>query len=129
MFDPRQATVVVIDDDACLREALAVLLGSADYRSISYASAEEYLKHPPPEIPCCLLIDLHLPGMSGIALQQRLNNRQPRPPTVFISGDASKGEMEQAIAGGALDFLHKPFDTDTLLARTRRCLNQSLKRV
>lgn len=129
MFDPRQATVVVVDDDACLRESLAALLDSVDYRYVGYASAEDYLEHAPPDIPSCLLIDLNLPGMNGLELQTQINNRRPRLPVVFFSGDASRSQVDQAMAGGALDFLHKPFDPETLLARARRGLTESLQRI
>lgn len=128
MFTPQQATIVVIDDNASMRESLAALIDTVDYRYVGYASAEDFLEHAPPDLPGCLLVDLNLPGMSGIELQQRINDRRPRLPVVFFSGAATRAEVEQAMADGALDFLHKPFDPDTLLDRARDALAESLRR-
>lgn len=126
MFDPRQATVVIIDDDDGLRESLKALLQAVDYQCVSYASAEAYLEHPVPAPPSCLLLDLHLSGMSGLELQDEISRARYRPPILFISGDASPTEIDRAIAGGARDFLHKPFNPEELLDRTASCLRQSL---
>lgn len=126
MVDPGQATVIIIDDDDALRTSLQTLLGTADYRCLCYASAEGYLEQTPPPLPSCLLLDLHLPGMSGIELQRQISVQRPRLPVVFLSGDASATEIDQAIVGGALDFLCKPFDADQLMDSTARCLTHSL---
>lgn len=128
MFDPRHATAVVVEDDAGLRESLAFLIASVEYRYIGYASAEEYLQNTQPEAPCCLLLDLQLPGMSGIELQRQIRNSRPHLPIVFISGNAGRSEIEQALAGGAFEFLLKPFDPETILSRIESGMNESLTR-
>jgi len=126
MFDPRQATVVIIDDDDGLRESLEALLQAVDYQCVSYASAEAYLAHPAPAPPSCLLVDLHLSGMTGLELQDEISRARHQPPILFISGHASAHEIDRAIASGAQDFLHKPFDPEELLDCTASCLRHSL---
>jgi FixJ family two-component response regulator len=127
MFDSQQATVVVIEDDPGLRESMEVLFSAADYRCVSYASAEAYIAQPAPSTPSCVVLDLHLPGMSGIELQSRISGANPRLPVLFLSGDASRAERNQAMAGGAAGFLRKPIDPSVLLSRTQHCLWQSLE--
>lgn len=117
MFDRRHATVVVIDDDASLRDSLGALIASAGYHYRSYNSAEAYLNQRPPKPPGCVLLDLHLPSMGGLELQRQLNARKTRLPILFLSADASAEETREAMAGGALDLVLKPFCTDHLLER------------
>jgi len=126
MFDPSQATVVLVDDDPGVRESLRALFESVPYRCISYASAEEYIAHPAPTAPRCVLLDLRLPGMSGIELQRLINRDSPRLPVIFVSGDATRADMDAAMAAGAIDFLRKPVDPEALLNITQQCLCDSL---
>ena len=126
MFDPELATVVIIDDDAGLRESLDALLSAVGYQCHTYPSAEHFLKYSAPPPPSCLLLDLHLPGMDGLELQSRISDERPRLPIVFIIGHASHDETAAAIAGGAFGFFHKPYDVDQLLDSTAQCLDHSL---
>jgi FixJ family two-component response regulator len=126
MFEPADATVIVIDDDAGVRESMEVLLGSARYRCVSYGSAEAYLAEVSPPMPSCLLLDLHLPGMSGLDLQRRLSSCLPGLPILFLSSTASAAETEQALNAGALAFLRKPANTELVLRQTEIGLRRSV---
>lgn len=127
MMTPQQGTVVVIDDDPGVRESVTLLLSSAGYEYRDYGSAECYLASGRPPKPCCLLLDLHLPGMSGLELQRELRSRAETLPTLFVSGNASEADTRDAMAGGALDFLTKPIAPETLLMQTQRCLECSAR--
>ena len=111
------ATVHLIDDDASLRAALGRLLSAAGYEVRSYAAAGDYLVPDPDDEPGCLLLDLLLPGTSGLELQAALR-RHPdyERPIVFLSGAADVPAIVQAMRAGAREFLTKPVDGDTLLA-------------
>jgi len=126
MFDSSEATVVIVDDDPGVRASLQALFESVPYRCVSYASAEEYLTHSAPPGPSCLLLDLRLPGMNGLELQRLISRDRPRLPVIFVSGDATRADMDAAMAGGAVDFFRKPAAPEALLKTTRQCLCESL---
>lgn len=110
-------TVHVIDDDASVRCALERLLAASGYATRCYAAAGDYLLPPPDEAPGCLLLDLQLPGFSGLDLQEALP-RHPgyEHPIVFLSGADDIRASVRAMRGGAREFLTKPVDHDVLLA-------------
>lgn len=106
----------IVDDDAPIREALTELLDSHGIRSIPYASAAEYVRADKPDLPACLILDLELPGITGLELQRRLGEGE-HPPIVFITGHGDIPSSVRAIKGGAVDFLTKPFsDADLMRA-------------
>ena len=106
--------VFVVDDDARVRDALASLLASAGREVAVYASATEFLRAAKPDVPACLVLDLKLPDIDGLDLQQALAERQA-PPIVFISGHADVPSSVRAMKAGAVEFLSKPFSDDDLL--------------
>jgi len=110
-------TVHIIDDDASVRFALQRLLASSGYTTRCYAAAGDYLLPPPDRTPGCLLLDLQLPGFSGLDLQEALP-RHPgyEHPIVFLSGADDIRASVRAMRGGAREFLTKPVDHDVLLA-------------
>ena len=114
---PVQASVLVhiVDDDDSLRVALGRLLGAAGYQTQSYASAGDFLLAHPGMPAGCLLLDLHMPGPDGLALQDALRQRGWTMPTVFLSGRGDIRSSVKALKAGAHDFLTKPVDADTLL--------------
>lgn len=114
--------VCVVDDDASVRRALDNLLRSAGWRVVLYASADEYLRSVPPEGPSCLVLDVRLPGMSGLELQERLARREVRPPIVFITGHGDIAMAVRAIQKGAIEFLTKPFREQDLLDAIGRAI-------
>lgn len=111
---PDRSMVYILDDDARVREALVALLSSVGYRVTVFASAQEYLAYTRPEVPGCLLLDLDLPGMSGLDLQRELAGTHG-PPIVFLTGHGDIPSTVKAMKGGAVEFLAKPFDEDALI--------------
>jgi len=130
-----EALVFVVDDDASLRTSLQDLLESVGLRVAACASAQEFLRCPPPEGPSCLVLDVRLPGLSGLELQQRLASGDLALPIIFITGHGDIPMSVQAMKAGAVDFLSKPFrDQDLLdavheaLARDRAARAQRVER-
>jgi len=109
------ATVLVVDDDASVRKALARLIQAAGWNVRTFASAREFLDQGPPEGPACLVLDVHMPGLSGLDLQAELNCRNIRTPIIFITGHGDIPVSVKAMKGGAVDFLTKPFKVKNLL--------------
>ncbi|KPK04567.1 MAG: hypothetical protein AMJ64_13295 [Betaproteobacteria bacterium SG8_39] len=116
--------VFVIDDDASLRRALERLLRTEGYAVEGFASAQAYLARAPYDGPGCLLLDLAMPGIDGLELQQRLTRDAASLPIVFLSGHANVPESVNAMKMGAVDFLTKPADDADLLAAVRAALLQ-----
>src|ERR1700757_4315206 len=109
--------VCIVDDDASMANSTRLLVGSFGYRAQAFSSAQEFLDSGlVAETSCLILIlDLRMPGMDGLELQRNLASANRRVPTIFISARASEDERIQALAGGAVDFLLKPFSEDALL--------------
>lgn len=108
-------TVFVIDDDAEVRESIQSLLKSADVRSESFATAEEFLRRKEPDRPGCLVLDVSLPGVSGLELQRKLGDAGVHIPIIFITGHGDIPMTVTAIKSGAVEFLTKPFVDQDLL--------------
>ena len=109
------AIVLVVDDDVSVREALGSLIRSAGLRVETFASAQEFLAHPRADAPSCLVLDVHLPGLSGLDLQKRMAEANLEIPIVFITGHGDVPTSVQAMKAGALEFLMKPFADHDLL--------------
>jgi FixJ family two-component response regulator len=109
------ATVFVIDDDESVRKALLRLLRSAGWSACGFATAEEFLDAGDPCPGACLVLDVRMPGMSGLELKQLLDQRVHRPPVIFITGCHDEHLRQQAVRAGAAGFLTKPFDDQSLL--------------
>jgi FixJ family two-component response regulator len=118
----RQPAVFVVDDDDAVRSSLRLLLKSAGLPAVGYASAREFLDAWQPEQAGCLILDVRMPGMSGIELQGELNRRGAIIPVIFISGHGDIPMAVEAIQHGAFDFLTKPFGDQDLLDRVQRAL-------
>ena len=114
MAEP-DATVFVVDDDASMREALAALLRSAGWNAQVFGSAQEFLARPPPDLPSCLVLDVRLPGLSGLDLQSRMAELDLDIPIVFITAHGDVPTSVRAMKAGALEFLTKPFCDQDLL--------------
>ena len=121
---PTVPTVHVVDDDASMRQALARLLGAHGYEVRQYGSAGDFLLAWPVENPGCVLLDVCMPGPSGLDLQLALANRADAPPVVFITGFGDIPMSVLAIQRGAVDFLTKPVDQVALLAAVERALQR-----
>jgi FixJ family two-component response regulator len=110
------AVIHVVDDDESLRTALQRLLTAAGYRVRTYASAGDFLLEPPVDAPGCLLLDLHMPGPSGLDLQEALKRHGVRLPVIFLTGHGDLPTGVRAMKAGAVDFLTKPVERETLFA-------------
>lgn len=110
-------TLFLVDDDAAIRSSLSRSLRRRGYLVESFASASEFLRIASPELDGVLLLDYGMPGMNGLELQARLNDTGIRLPVIFITGHGGVPESVQAIKGGAVDFLEKPFHPEVLIDR------------
>jgi FixJ family two-component response regulator len=118
----RPATVHVVDDDDAVRSSLRLLLKSVGLPTVAHASAHEFLAAWDGDQPGCLVLDVRMPGMSGIELQAELNQRGAIIPVIFISGHGDIPMAVEAIQHGAFDFLQKPFRDQDLIDRVQRAL-------
>lgn len=115
--------VFVVDDDHRVREALSSLIAAAGLRVNVFGSAAEFLEYEKPDAPACLVLDLQLPGSSGLELQQQLSAGDA-PPIVFISGYGDVPSSVRAMKAGAIEFLSKPFDDRELLQAIHAAIDQ-----
>jgi DNA-binding NtrC family response regulator len=110
-----ETLVYVVDDDASAREGVAGLLRSAGLRAKTFASGEEFLAAPAPRRPSCLVLDVNLPGVSGLEVQQELAKSAVQLPIIFLTGHGDIPTTVRAVKAGAVNFLTKPFDDEELL--------------
>jgi FixJ family two-component response regulator len=120
---PNNQCVFIVDDDAWVRDSLAVLLDLKGYRTQAFASAEEFLKNYRPALAGCLLLDVRMPGMSGMELQAALHERQIKLPIIVITAHGDVPTARTALVAGAVDFLEKPVDPELLLVAVRTALD------
>ena len=124
----REATVFIVDDDEAVRDSLGWLMKTVGLATEVYASAREFLDAYDPRRPGCLVLDIRMPGMSGLELQQTLTERKSPLPIIIISGHGNVPVAVQTMRNGAMDFFEKPFDLDRLIERIRECLAQETER-
>lgn len=120
---PKEPTVFVVDDDQAVRNALHFTLSSAGYTVELHANAQEFLKAYHPERPGCLVLDVRMPGMSGLHLQKELAERDVHLPIIFLTGHSDVPMAVRAMKQGAFEFLEKPFNNTALLACIHRALS------
>ena len=109
------AQISIVDDDESIREALQSLLRSVGFRAKTFASAEQFLQFDQIETTACLILDVRMPGMSGLELQRRLIATQCRIPIVFVTAHGDEEVRSLALQEGAVEFLLKPFSEEALL--------------
>ncbi len=125
-YPPDQCLVQVVDDDAGLRRSLRFLLESVDWKVQLHASAEEFLEvAATPTQPSCVLLDIRMPAMSGLELQQVLRQRGIEIPILFMTGHADVSMAVQAMKSGAADFIEKPFKDQALLDAVAAAMRRS----
>ena len=117
--------VSVVDDDESVRVAIQNVLRSAGLRTEIYACAEDFLDLGHPEDSDCVVLDVRMPGMTGLQLQRRLADEGLSIPTIFVTAYADESASRQALAAGASAFLPKPFDPDGLLRSVKSVLSQT----
>jgi DNA-binding NtrC family response regulator len=121
------ALVYVVDDDASAREGVARLIRSAGLTTKTFASGEEFLAAPRAKLPSCLVLDVNLPGLSGLDLQRELAKSGRQVPIIFLTGHGDIPMTVRAVKAGAANFLTKPFDDEDLLNAIRQCLTSYLQ--
>jgi FixJ family two-component response regulator len=120
-------TIYIVDDDEAVRNSLRFLLKSVGHTCLTLASANEFLETYQPHHPGCLILDVRMPGMSGLELQQQLNLRGAIIPVIFITGHGDVPMAVEAMQHGAADFLQKPFRDQDLLDRIQRELERDAR--
>jgi len=116
--------VFVVDDDDDVRRALERLIGSVGLEVETFASAQEFLQREPPAGPACLVLDVRMPGLSGLDLQQKLAAAGLGAPIIFMTGHGTVPMSVRAMKAGAVDFLQKPFDDQVLLDAVQQAIDR-----
>jgi len=119
-----EAIVFIVDDDASMRESLKNLIRSVGLRVELFASAQEFLQSKRPDVPCCLVLDVRLPGLSGLDLQRRMTEAGMEIPIIFITGHGDIPMSVRAMKAGAVEFLTKPFRDQDLLDAIQQALER-----
>jgi FixJ family two-component response regulator len=117
--------VFVVDDDVSVRESLGALIRHAGWQTEIFASAQEFLVRPRVFVPSCLILDVNLPGLSGLDLQKRIAADRVDMPIIFITGYGDVPMTVQAMKAGAIEFLVKPFGDETLLGAVQHAIERS----
>jgi len=121
-------TVYVVDDDSSTRELIGWLMKRNGIEAQVFADARAFLRVYRPELPGCLVLDLNMPGMNGLELQQYLNEQGVVMPVIFLSGRADVPKAVRAVKEGAIDFLEKPFDYKQLVSLVQKCFERDASR-
>jgi len=120
-------TVFIVDDDEEVRDSLRLLLESVGLQVRCYPSATEYLEAFDPSWPGCLIVDIRMPGMSGLDMQERLAEQPIKPPVIIITGHGDVPMAVRAVKAGAVDFIEKPFRDQILLDSVHRAIEMDAK--
>jgi len=120
-----EPTVYIVDDDPDVRRVLSRLIASVDLRVEVYESAKDFLDGFEPGPPGCILLDIRMPGMSGLDMQKELATREIKLPVIFLTGHGDVQVAVHAMKAGALDFIEKPFNNQFLLDRVQQALVDS----
>jgi len=122
---PATPIVFVVDDDISVRESLELLIRCEGWQPETFAAAQEFLDRPRALVPSCLVLDVSLPGLNGLHLQNRVAVERTDMPIIFITGHGDIPMTVQAIKAGAVEFLTKPFSDEVLLSAIRQALEHS----
>ena len=124
-MSPATPIVFVVDDDISVRESLEALIRFAGWQPETFASAQDFLSYPPILVPSCLVLDISLPGLNGLDLQNRMATDRIAIPIIFITGYGDVPMTVRAMKAGAVEFLTKPFNDDALLAAIGHAIERS----
>ncbi len=124
---PRPTTVFVVDDDASFLSAVTRLLRAGGYAVKTFAAADEFLKNPPPDLPGCVIADLHMPVMNGLDLQESLARAGNPLPVIFLTGHGDIPTSVHAMRKGAEDFLTKPVVREKMFEAVQRALARNAR--
>ncbi len=117
--------VFIVDDDISMRESLDAMVRFVGFNAEAFASAQDFLERPRTMLPNCLVLDVHLPDLSGLELQKMIASERTDMPIIFITGDGDVPMTVRAMKAGAVEFLTKPFDDDVLLDAIRQAIERS----
>jgi len=117
--------VFIVDDDISVRESLELLIQNEGWQAETFASAQDFLNHPRAALPSCLILDVSLPGLNGLELQQRVAAERTDLPIIFITGHGDIPMTVRAMKAGAIEFLTKPFSDEALLHAIRQAFQRS----
>lgn len=120
--------IYIVDDDTEVRDAISLLMNSVGLDTLTFASANEFLEQCQEDMQGCIVLDVRMPGMSGLDLQKVLNDKSYCPPIIIISGHGDISMAVKAVQDGAVDFIEKPFNEQSLLDSVHRALEQDVKR-
>jgi FixJ family two-component response regulator len=115
--------VFIVDDDPAVQRSISRLLRAAGFDALAFGSPEEFLRKVPRDASGCVILDVAMPGLDGLALQRELSSRRSELPIVFLTGHGDIPKTVQAIKGGAVDFLAKPVEDEVLLGAVRQALD------
>jgi FixJ family two-component response regulator len=119
------SVVFVVDDDFSVRESLELMIREAGWKPETFSSAQEFLERPEVSVPSCLVLDIALPGLSGLDLQRKIVVERSAMPIIFITGHGDIPTTVRAMKAGAIEFLTKPFNDDALLGAIEKALERS----
>src|SRR5262245_29891558 len=117
--------VFVVDDDVSVRESISALLCFSGWQVVALTSAQAFLSFPRPNVPACLVLDVNLPGLDGLGIQEKMAADQTTLPIIFITGHGDVPMSVRAMKAGAMEFLTKPVDKDALLGAIREAIERS----
>ena len=119
------SVVFVVDDDFSVRESLELMIREAGWKPETFSSAQQFLERPEVSVPSCLVLDIALPGLSGLDLQKKIVIERSAMPIIFITGHGDIPTTVRAMKAGAIEFLTKPFNDDALLGAIEQALERS----
>jgi FixJ family two-component response regulator len=122
---PTLPTVVVVDDDISVRESLELLIQNQGWQPALFESAQEFLARSPTVVPSCLILDVNLPDLSGLDIQQRISDAKSSIPIIFITGYGDIPTSVRAMKAGAAEFLTKPLDDEVIIGAIRDAVSRS----
>jgi len=122
---PASSVVFVVDDDVSIRESLELMIRGAGWQPETFSTAQEFLDRPEVSVPSCLVLDVSLPGLSGLDLQRRIVDERSGMPIIFITGYGDIPTTVRAMKAGAVEFLTKPFSDAALLGAIEQALERS----
>jgi two-component system, LuxR family, response regulator FixJ len=117
-------TVYIVDDEEAVADSASMLLGSVGLKTRTFSDAQSFLAAYQPEMAGCLLLDVRMPRMGGLELQDELNKRRCTLPVIFVTGHGDVPMAVEAMRAGAMDFLQKPFNDDELIRRVQKALQE-----
>mgnify|MGYP000576352549 CR=1 FL=1 len=123
-----EPVVFIVDDDQAVLDSVAFLLGTVGLRSHTCASAQEFLETYDPDVPGCVVLDMRMPGMGGLKLQEHLRESGSTLPVIFLTAHGDVPAAVRAVKAGAIDFIQKPFREQEFLDTVQRAINENARR-